>query len=213
MNTTNWTPLQKREFILTHFRDQLYDNRRGGDRFSVDFKKRRLKGRKSLAQEISDKSKGNITKGTAKRIVAEIKKVHPQELHAPVCVDERSHDPIDESESYEKDLLPDYNELSPRKFPFRFDESTKLALKPRKKKFEHLSDGDIALIYYASKGKLEVVQFLIALCENVHLDGEGGRLAFEAALDAGHRNIVNYILLSRAKCGGRLNDPILSGNQ
>ena len=213
MNTTNWTPSQKKEFILTHFRDQLYNSRRGGDRSSADFKNRRLKGRKSLAQEISDKSQGNITKGTAKRIVAEIKKDPLQEHHASSCIVERSKDQFYKSESYDNDFLPAYDEISPQKFNFQFNESTKLALMPIEERFEHLSDGDIALIYSASNGKLEVVQFLIALCENVHLDGEGGRLAFEAALDGGHRNIVNYILLSRAKCGGRLNNSVLSGTQ
>lgn len=73
----NWNAQKKREFVEQNFKEQLEKDRRGGDRKSgkpIKSSIEPLIGGGSLAEEISMKSKGEISPGTAKRIVADIRK-------------------------------------------------------------------------------------------------------------------------------------------
>lgn len=75
----HWSKEKKEEFIQEHFGEDLTEDRRGGNfgnqytggKSSVNF---RQDSQGSLAKEIEKKSRGKITEGTAKRIIAGIKK-------------------------------------------------------------------------------------------------------------------------------------------
>ena len=75
----SWSKEKKIEFILEHFADNLSKDNRGGDRKSKPsqdqkFNELLLDDPKNMAKIIEESSKGNITEGTAKRLLSEIKK-------------------------------------------------------------------------------------------------------------------------------------------
>jgi ParB-like chromosome segregation protein Spo0J len=75
----SWSKEKKIEFILEHFGEDLSKDNRGGDRKSKTsqdqkFSELLLDDSKNMAKVIEESSKGNITEGTAKRLLSEIKK-------------------------------------------------------------------------------------------------------------------------------------------
>jgi hypothetical protein len=75
----NWSREQKEKFIRENFAEAITEDRRGGDRKSVrakdqNFTEVLIGADSNLAREIEKKSRGKITKGTADRLVAGMRK-------------------------------------------------------------------------------------------------------------------------------------------
>lgn len=71
----NWSKEKKKEFIQKNFKDEIAKDNRGGNRKTKDQKfTEPLIGKKNLAKDIAEKSRGKIPEGTAKRLLSEIKK-------------------------------------------------------------------------------------------------------------------------------------------
>lgn len=74
----NWSKEKKIEFILENFGSELSKDNRGGDRKSKASEDQRFNellniDSRNVAKLIEESSKGNITEGTAKRLISEIK--------------------------------------------------------------------------------------------------------------------------------------------
>lgn len=80
-----WTKEQKEEFIRKNFEEQIEKSKLGGDRRSADADQSSL----NIGREIEKKSRGKIPSGTARRIVAKIKKERPKKIVALLSEKER----------------------------------------------------------------------------------------------------------------------------
>ena len=86
----NWPKDRKVDFIREHFADELKADGRGGARRGQKFSEP-LKGGASLAKQIEVKSRGKIAEGTAKRLLADIRKEDRKEERKP-SVRDKSED-------------------------------------------------------------------------------------------------------------------------
>lgn len=90
----NWTKEQKLSFIKENFADELRADRRGGDRKSElarnqNFNEVLKSDRGSLAEKIEKQSRGRITKGTADRLLADIRKKDPKRMSGSARLPEK----------------------------------------------------------------------------------------------------------------------------
>lgn len=80
----NWSKEKKEEFIREHFGDVIHNVSHGGNRGN---QYTGGQGSMNLATEIKKKSRGNITEGTAKRIVSDMRKekvsIAPEKCFVP----------------------------------------------------------------------------------------------------------------------------------
>ena len=68
---------RKEKFIRENFGDEIHVDKRGGDRKSQNFNEG-LKESQSLATRIEKQSRGKIAKGTADRLIADLRKKTPK---------------------------------------------------------------------------------------------------------------------------------------
>jgi len=84
----NWSREEKEKFIRENFAEAIAEDRRGGDRKSAKGKDQKfteplIGADSNLARQIEKKSKGRIPEGTAKRLVAKIRKEAPVTATVP----------------------------------------------------------------------------------------------------------------------------------
>lgn len=72
-----WSKERKEKFIRENFGDEIHVDKRGGDRKSQNFNEG-LKESQSLATRIEKQSRGKIAKGTADRLIADLRKKTPK---------------------------------------------------------------------------------------------------------------------------------------
>ena len=72
-----WSKERKEKFIRENFGDEIHVDKRGGDRKSQNFNEG-LKESQSLATRIEKQERGKIAKGTADRLIADLRKKTPK---------------------------------------------------------------------------------------------------------------------------------------